>query len=116
MDQTTLESLRRRLGEERDGLVSQLTDMGVDPETGAPQSVSFEQGFADSGQATAESTRVLSIAEGLVDTLREVNAALERIDKGAYGRCESCRQEIPGDRLDARPMARLCMTCQRKVG
>jgi RNA polymerase-binding transcription factor len=116
MDQATTDSLRRRLDEERANVVSQLTDMGVDPETGAPRSVEFEQGFADSGQSTAEKARVLSIAEGLVETLHEVDAALERIGKGTYGRCESCGDEIPPERMDARPVARLCFRCKQRLG
>ena len=116
MDQATTDSLRRRLDEERVSLVSQLTDMGVDPETGAPRSVEFEQGFADSGQATAEKARILSIAGELVETLHEVDAALERIDKGTYGRCESCGDEIPAERMDARPVARLCLRCKQRLG
>jgi DnaK suppressor protein len=116
MDQTTTESLRRRLDDERQNVVSQLTDMGVDPETGTPLTVEFEQGFADSGQATAEKALTLSLAEGLVETLHEVDAALDRIAKGTYGRCESCGAEIPPDRMDARPVARLCLSCQKRLG
>jgi RNA polymerase-binding protein DksA len=116
VDQATLERLRRRLDEERSGLVTQLQDMGVDPSTGVPNGVTFEQGFADSGQATAEKARVLSMAEGLVDTLREIDAALERIDKGTYGRCESCGAPIPEERLEARPIARLCVECKKLSG
>jgi RNA polymerase-binding protein DksA len=116
MDQATTDSLRHRLDDERQNVVSQLTDMGVDPETGAPRSVEFEQGFADSGQATAEKAKILSFAEGLVETLHEVDAALDRISKGTYGRCESCGAEIPPERMDARPVARLCLDCQQRLG
>jgi RNA polymerase-binding protein DksA len=116
VDQATLDDLRRRLDEERSNLLMQLVDMGVDPNTGAPDTVTFEQGFADSGQATAEKARVLSMAEGLVETLREVDAAIARMNDGTYGRCESCGKEIPADRLDARTVARLCMDCQRRLG
>ena len=116
MDQAATDSLRRRLDDERQTVVTQLTEMGVDPETGAPSSVEFEQGFADSGQATAEKARILSLAEGLIDTLHEVDAALDRISKGTYGRCESCGAEIPPERLDARPVARLCLSCKQRLG
>jgi RNA polymerase-binding protein DksA len=116
MDQAIREGFRRRLDDERQNVVSQLTDMGVDPETGAPRTVEFEQGFADSGQATAEKALTLSLAEGLVETLHEVDAALDRIAKGTYGRCESCGAEIPADRMDARLVARLCLDCQRRLG
>jgi len=116
MDQSTTDSLRRRLDEERSTVVTQLVEMGVDPETGAPNTVEFEQGFADSGQATAEKAKILSLAEGLVETLHEVDAALERISKGTYGRCESCGADIPSERLDARPVARLCVSCKQRLG
>lgn len=43
--------------------------------------------------------------------LAEVEAALERMDSGAYGFCESCEGPIPVERVRARPVARLCMMC-----
>lgn len=114
MDQATIDRMRARLTDERKDLQTQLVDMGVDPDTGAPDQVEFQQGFADSGQATAEKALVLSMAEGAIETLREVDAALKRIDNGTYGRCESCGNEIPAERLDARPVARLCVTCKQR--
>lgn len=114
MDQTTIDRLRTRLTDERKELQTQLVDMGVDPSTGAPDQVEFQQGFADSGQATAEKALVLSMAEGVLETLREVDAALKRIDAGTYGRCESCGDPIPPERLDARPVARLCVSCKQR--
>jgi RNA polymerase-binding transcription factor DksA len=41
----------------------------------------------------------------------EVREAFERIDKGTYGRCESCGKPIPKERLDALPYARWCAPC-----
>jgi DnaK suppressor protein len=111
-----VERLRRRLDDERSEVVTQLVDMGMDPATGTPNGDQFEHGFADSGQATAEKARVLSMAEGLIETLHEIDAALARIDKGTYGRCESCGAEIPAERLDARPVARLCVSCKQRAG
>lgn len=43
--------------------------------------------------------------------LQQVDAALARIADGGYGRCVSCAQAIPDDRLDVLPMAPLCMAC-----
>ena len=116
MDQSTLESIRRRLDDDRAHLIAQLKDMGVDPSTGTPNDGQFEQGFADSGQSTAEKARVLSMAEGVLDSMREIDAALERIERGTYGSCESCGQPIGDERLDARPVARLCVSCKRRAG
>lgn len=116
MDQHTLEQLRQRLTDEERDMVSQLKEMGMDPETGSPKDVSFEHGFADSGQSTAEKARLLSIAEGIHETLQEVRAALQRMAEGSYGRCQRCGTEIPSERLEARPHARLCMRCKQEAG
>ena len=43
--------------------------------------------------------------------LAEVEAALGRTQDGTYGVCESCGQPIPSARLEARPVARTCITC-----
>lgn len=41
----------------------------------------------------------------------EVEQALDRLDQGAYGRCERCDAPIPAERLEARPNARTCIAC-----
>ena len=45
--------------------------------------------------------------------LREIDAALERIRLGTYGKCCQCGREISETRLDAIPYARLCMRCDK---
>ena len=46
----------------------------------------------------------------------EVEAALNRLDVGTYGRCEICGSEIAADRLEAMPAARLCLADQARAG
>lgn len=41
----------------------------------------------------------------------EVDAALRRIADGTYGLCARCGRPIPAGRLEARPMAVLCVEC-----
>jgi RNA polymerase-binding transcription factor DksA len=43
--------------------------------------------------------------------LAEARAALARLDKGTYGRCERCGRTITRTRLDAVPYARHCIGC-----
>jgi DnaK suppressor protein len=47
----------------------------------------------------------------VVDRLREIHAALSRLDEGGYGICQRCGQQIPAGRLAARPSAATCVTC-----
>ncbi len=46
------------------------------------------------------------------DTIGQIEAALRKIEKGIYGRCELCRQPIPKKRIKALPFARYCVHCQ----
>lgn len=46
------------------------------------------------------------------EQLRRVQAALQRIDSDAYGRCIDCREWIPLARLQADPCVLLCRECQ----
>lgn len=44
--------------------------------------------------------------------LRNVRAALARIEDGSYGTCLHCEEEIKPKRLDAVPWTRFCIRCQ----
>ncbi|MBR3603240.1 MAG: TraR/DksA family transcriptional regulator [Elusimicrobiaceae bacterium] len=46
------------------------------------------------------------------NTIGQIEAALRKIEKGIYGRCELCRQPIPKKRIKALPFARYCIHCQ----
>ncbi|PYE17521.1 TraR/DksA family transcriptional regulator [Williamsia limnetica] len=41
----------------------------------------------------------------------DIDAALVRVDRGTYGICERCGNDIADARLEALPAARLCITC-----
>lgn len=44
--------------------------------------------------------------------LRDIDAALRKMEKGTYGYCEHCKKAIEKKRIKALPSARYCMTCQ----
>jgi DnaK suppressor protein len=48
-----------------------------------------------------------------LEELRDVEAALARIQQRTYGTCISCRGAIPYERLTAYPTAKRCHRCQR---
>ena len=52
----------------------------------------------------------------LHETLKEIEAALGRIDDGTYGACQLCGKPIGAERLRALPWARLCIDDQRRTG
>ena len=50
------------------------------------------------------------------ERLADDRAALERIEKGPYGICVDCGQEINLERLMVIPCASRCTSCQEKKG
>jgi DnaK suppressor protein len=103
-------TMRDQLEEERARLLDQLRQLGIGP----GGKLDFDDGFADSGQVTAERSEVEALGGTLLDTLRETEDALRKFDEGTYGACESCGDQIAEPRLEAMPAARLCINCASK--
>jgi DnaK suppressor protein len=57
----------------------------------------------------------LRIRERDCSLLEDIVKALTRIERGTYGICLSCEDEIGIERLKANPMTRLCIACRRKT-
>lgn len=117
MDADALAAIRERLEADKAALERQLSEHGATVVgEGLEVQVSVDEGFADSAQATAERSELLAIVEGLGNAYAEIIHALERIDRGAYGRCERCGEAIPAERLEALPATRLCVSCKQLLG
>lgn len=58
-----------------------------------------------------ERNLALALAAQARETTDEIQLALDRIDAGAYGRCEGCGDPLPLARLEAIPYARGCVDC-----
>ena len=54
------------------------------------------------------------ITERQSKVIKKINLSLEKLTKGDYGICEECGEEIPHQRLMARPIAALCIDCKRE--
>ena len=53
-----------------------------------------------------------TLRRGARIALAGIEAALARMDRGAYGTCVECATPIPVERLEILPAVDLCMTCQ----
>ena len=112
MEKSKLEELRGILEEERVAVEKQLAEHGVAID-GESVELSVDEGFADSAAATTERSELLSIVEELQSRRLEIAGAQARMEDGTFGKCERCGQEIPVERLEALPTARLCVTCKQ---
>lgn len=67
---------------------------------------------ADAGAKSFEREHELSLVAGARAGLEQNLHALERLEDGTYGICESCGNPIGKLRLQAYPRATLCMSCK----
>jgi RNA polymerase-binding transcription factor DksA len=109
----TLLNLRSRFS----GDVSQLADEAL-RSMGGEASGSLSNAplhMADLGTDAFEQEFTLNLLQNQEEALAEIGHALDRIDRGSFGRCEECQNPIPKGRLQALPYARHCVDCARKL-
>jgi RNA polymerase-binding protein DksA len=70
--------------------------------------------LGDTATATLDREIDYSLEENSEQVLRAIDAALQRIEDGTYGICETCGQPISEERLEAIPYATQCIDCRRK--
>lgn len=74
-----------------------------------------QEAFPDvSDQASAEVDQnfTMRIKEREQKLLKKIDEALDRLRSRTYGICERCEEEIPYQRLKARPVTTLCIACK----
>ncbi|HEU5242527.1 MAG TPA: TraR/DksA C4-type zinc finger protein, partial [Ornithinibacter sp.] len=99
-----IEQLRTELQHAQSDLVDLMRDSG--------DGAGDDQ--ADAGAKTYEREQEISLANNAREMLEQNEHALERLDNGTYGICESCGNPIGKLRLQAAPRATLCMPCKMK--
>jgi DnaK suppressor protein len=106
---------KQRLLDLRDELVDAMTGTTRDTIRNAPEgSEASGSGMhqGDAGSDAYDRDFALSVLAKEQDALYEIEQALQRIKKGAYGVCEMSGKKIPQARLEAIPFARLTVECQ----
>src|ERR1700687_2932779 len=105
-----LADLREHLVETKAKLLAE-----IDSELRAEREGNKDEGMDTYDLASEERDRainfILSYRER--EKLLHIDDALQRLDDGNYGVCESCGLEIGEERLTAMPFSRLCRDCQQ---
>jgi DnaK suppressor protein len=76
------------------------------------------ENFADSlDRAATEHEREVELAIRLKDSqeIKAIEETLKRIEKGQFGICIHCGEEISPKRLLLAPMSRLCTSCKAEM-
>ena len=116
---TTLQRFKKRLEEDRERLEEQIADYQRDLEearlTESSSDRSPDPGNAEASSMKLEYAKELSIEQNTLDLLSKANRALERVEDGTYGTCESCGKAIPVERLEVLPYSTLCVECASRT-
>ncbi len=105
--------LKKRLEEQRVRLREQISQLTI----GGQDHPGYSNHMADDATEVFEQAKNLALRQTLERQLEQVEKALERFERGTYGYCLDCGEEIDYARLKAIPSASLCINCmQRREG
>lgn len=77
-----------------------------------PGDVQFDDESGEGASVALERERDLALALQAQGIVEEIDDALRKLDRGTYGACETCGQNIMKARLEALPYARQCIACK----
>jgi DnaK suppressor protein len=98
-------ALRARL----QGDMTQMEDNALNKDH--DKTTSMPNHMAELGTGNFDQGLTLSLLGSEKDALDQIETAIERIEDGNYGQCETCGMKIPEPRLEAIPYAALCVPC-----
>lgn len=115
---STLDKFRLVLEEERTRLRSLLEEHEQERENARLAETAAERSpdpaSAEGGSMAFEYEKDLSVDANTEDLLRKAENALERLNSGEYGICESCGAAIPVARLEVLPYTTVCVECAQR--
>jgi YteA family regulatory protein len=119
MDSWKLNQLKERLLEEKERVDEELKrSENFQLDQSLAESISelsvYDNHPADIASETFEREKDLALLNMSHEIQAKINEALENIEKGNYGKCESCGRQINMERLEAVPYTTFCVGCQRE--
>ena len=112
MDEKKLKETRQRLSTEYENLIRSINRNRT-----AAEEIKLENTEDAGDLATISHDRDLlyNLHEGGFERLRFIQEAIKALDRGQYGECIGCGEEIKAKRLEAVPWATMCIRCQEET-
>lgn len=111
----SVDEIRQRLERERNATIEELRRQGAALDTDEVGTATRAGSVLDEGdqaQISLGDDMSMMRRERLAARVTQLTAALERVARGDYGRCDACGRPIEAGRLAAIPEARTCRECQ----
>lgn len=102
-------SIKKGLLRRKTDLEGELDRLTEPPVEGA--SVGFGKRIGDGTTEAVERLSTTATARSLAASINAIDRALEKLDTGTYGVCDSCGQSIGEARLEALRAASICVDC-----
>lgn len=102
-----MSDVRTTLLEKQDELEDQMATLEEPPNERGE--ISFGKRVGEGTAMAVDRLSQVAVHDKLQITLGDVQRALEKLDEGTYGRCDTCNRQIGVGRLEALPWATLCV-------
>ncbi len=113
LTQADLEAIRVQLVADRDRLTGEVSATERDiAGLVADSGDGSGDDLVDAGSKAFEREHEMALVDVARDSLLQATRALDRLDDGSYGYCETCGSPIGRDRLLAFPRATQCLACK----
>lgn len=112
MDEIDLDAVEQVLRERAAALDLRLTGMAAPPERGS--GISFGKRVGDGTTEAVRRLTEVGVGGALETKQLRVLRALEKLEDGTYGICDSCGAPIAPARLRFAPESVLCISCARR--
>ncbi len=110
MNPKDLQNLKEELEKTAGEIEAQLKTEKNVPEYGTDTEGEMFEEEADEAE---EFGKQLGVHQLLKEQLANIEKALDKINRGQYGRCENCGKEISLEVLKASPESRFCKDCKQ---
>jgi DnaK suppressor protein len=109
MDQAFIEKVKKEFIEQRKQILASLEARNNEMKDLVKPIASGDE--VDVASDANDIATLTSLGAQDAAMLERINAALDRINQGTYGRCVKCGKEIPMERLTVLPYAVMCVPC-----
>ena len=109
-----LAEIKEHLSSERNKIKTTLSSLKAQDPFSDPERLIDNAASDTEAKEESSHERMEALEKELRQHLNDIEKALDRVQKGSYGKCLNCGKMIDTDRLAIKPTALLCVVCERK--